>query len=288
MSFYHSMKIVQLKMPSTNSAMEYIVFTDLDGTLLDHKTYRFDAALQEVKRLQQKGIPIIPVTSKTKAELNALRKALNLDGPFVVENGSAVFLPDSASDNLDLSDCEQDGHYSIKAFSEDKFFWTSVIESLSEMLPSSFKSFSQMTVDEIVDLTGLAHESAELAANRQYSDPIHWYGSEQDLLELESFCERLSITVVKGGRFVHLIKGANKGLAVQWLTQKYKQRFPNIKGIALGDGENDVSMLACVDFPVQIKSESHDFPNFSSESLMRTSKVGPAGWAEAIQSIIKE
>lgn len=267
--------------------MNYLVYTDLDGTLLDHTTYQYSEALGDIHRLQKANIPIIPVTSKTKAELSELRSNIGLDGPFVVENGAAVYIPLSKAYGLDISECEVDGDYAIKAFSENTVFWSSVIESLTVELPDAFRAFSQMDIDEIVALTGLSKKEAALAANRQFSDPIHWFGSEKELSELESYCERLSISVVKGGRFVHLIKGANKGLAVRWLTENFRQQFADAKTIALGDGENDLSMLAEVDYPVQIKSDTHDFPVFAASRLIRTTLTGPAGWAEAIQTIIQ-
>ena len=45
-----------------------VIYTDLDGTLLDHHAYAFDEALETIKALKDRGIPIIPCTSKTRAE----------------------------------------------------------------------------------------------------------------------------------------------------------------------------------------------------------------------------
>jgi mannosyl-3-phosphoglycerate phosphatase len=43
----------------------YSVFTDLDGTLLDHFDYNFDAALATIADLKVRHISIIPNTNKT-------------------------------------------------------------------------------------------------------------------------------------------------------------------------------------------------------------------------------
>ena len=53
-----------------------LVFTDMDGTLLDHHTYSFDAAKPALNALDEKNIPVIPTTSKTFAELQPLRKSI--------------------------------------------------------------------------------------------------------------------------------------------------------------------------------------------------------------------
>ena len=69
----------------------WIVFTDLDGTLLDAQNYSFKAAEKALHFLKQSGIPIIPCTSKTYLEVLKIRKQIQINDPFIVENGSAVF-----------------------------------------------------------------------------------------------------------------------------------------------------------------------------------------------------
>ena len=56
----------------TNPKLPMLVFTDLDGTLLDHNTYSFSPALAAINKLKSLNIPIIPVTSKTLSELMTL------------------------------------------------------------------------------------------------------------------------------------------------------------------------------------------------------------------------
>jgi len=70
-----------------------IVFSDLDGTLLDHETYQFDAAQPALDLLKQHGIPLILNSSKTRAEITAIRDQLQNTAPFIIENGAAVIIP---------------------------------------------------------------------------------------------------------------------------------------------------------------------------------------------------
>ena len=71
-----------------------LVFTDLDGSLLDHDTYSYTAALPMLERLSDGGIPVIFVSSKTRSEIVELRGELGNNNPFIVENGAAVFIPE--------------------------------------------------------------------------------------------------------------------------------------------------------------------------------------------------
>ena len=70
-----------------------LVYTDLDGTLLDHNTYSFLSARPALNQLRFQRISLIFVTSKTRSEVEGWRERLNNQDPFVVENGGGVFIP---------------------------------------------------------------------------------------------------------------------------------------------------------------------------------------------------
>ena len=70
---------------------QIIIFTDLDGTLLDTKTFKFDQISQYVKYLISIGVMIIPNSSKTKSEILNFCHELKEELPFIVENGAAIY-----------------------------------------------------------------------------------------------------------------------------------------------------------------------------------------------------
>jgi len=63
---------------AANSGM-LVVFTDLDGTLLDEETYSWEAAEPALAMLRERGIPWVMVTSKTRAEVEVLRERMGED-----------------------------------------------------------------------------------------------------------------------------------------------------------------------------------------------------------------
>lgn len=71
----------------------FIVYTDLDGSLLDSTTYSYEAATPALTVLRKLGVPLVLVSSKTRAEMEPLRQRLAHHDPFIVENGGAVFIP---------------------------------------------------------------------------------------------------------------------------------------------------------------------------------------------------
>ena len=73
---------------------QLIVFTDLDGTLLDQETYSWEAARPGLEALRSQNVPLILSSSKTREELAPIRRDLESPHPFIVENGGAVYIPE--------------------------------------------------------------------------------------------------------------------------------------------------------------------------------------------------
>ena len=73
--------------------MQVIIFTDLDGSLLDHENYSFTEAMPSLRRIKQSGIPLIITTSKTRMEVEHLQREIGIREPFIAENGGGIFFP---------------------------------------------------------------------------------------------------------------------------------------------------------------------------------------------------
>mgnify|MGYP005630842885 CR=1 FL=1 len=284
-----------------SSPPSHLVFTDLDGTLLDHHTYGWKEAHAALEYCRKSGVPVILVSSKTGAEMDVLRRQLDLSAPFVSENGGGVFFPretfkDAPADSFPSEIQGQEG-------SEGLWQWSlgvpyaHLIRALSHMRKSlgwSLKGFSDMDVAEISRLTGLNETSAHLAAMREYDEPFIFEGeTPDDLRPLHESAAERRLMVVSGGRFHHLMGNNHKGNAMARITSWYNAQY-HLEGhsnpiptIALGDSPNDFPMLLRADFPVLILSE-RDFPDLEKKipNLKRTPYPGPKGWNTAIFNIL--
>ena len=67
-----------------------LIFTDLDGTLLDRDTFKFDSIKIFLNELKNKNIIIIPNSSKTEDEIIEFNNEANFKFPFISENGSII------------------------------------------------------------------------------------------------------------------------------------------------------------------------------------------------------
>ena len=272
-----------------------LVFTDLDGTLLDHYTYQTDDATEMITRLKQNNIAIIPNSSKTFPEIQLIRQQLNLNSPFIIENGAAVYIPVNYFPTQPNDTYLENGFW-VKSFCPNKDHWLSLLKEKSGSYKEYFQGFSDMTVAELAELTGLSLENAAMSKQRQYGEPLNWLGDEKQKTQFIKKMIKLGANVLQGGRFLHISGHCDKGQAQAWLTEQYKHNQTSIDlhslphqviTIALGDGNNDTAMLEQATVAVQVRSPVHEFPQLTrTEHVFQSSLYGPAGWAECLNEIL--
>jgi mannosyl-3-phosphoglycerate phosphatase len=258
-----------------------LVSTDLDGTLLDHFSYSWDAAKASLDYLKEHAIPVVINTSKTRDEVIELQSDMGLSAPFIVENGSAIYFPknDFPGQSSDL----QDADFSVKLLGEKREKILSVLNTLREQ-GFKYQSYSDWSVEDLVSHTGLSIEKAKKSQLRLYSEPMLWQDEVGKLEQFRSELSRYNLRLLKGGRFYHVLGNSDKGQAIQTLLDLMYNTTTKL--ICLGDSYNDLDMLSVADVAVLCRSPAHDFPEYVSDNqLIKTQGFGPEGWHEALSSI---
>jgi len=273
--------------------MKKLLFTDLDGSLLDHHDYDYSPALPAIEELEAQNVPWIITTSKTAAEVVALRAELDNKYPFIVENGAGVFWPKGLLDAQFLQQSSVINQPVIQE-SDDGFEFMSLspvlmpeilelAQKYKKQFNLSFVGFSEMTEQQVVDCTGLSLEKAHKAKQRSFSEPLLWQDSEQNLDKLTQVMAAHGLQLIKGGRFVHLMGQSNKGLALKVLAEYYHQAWQaTVETMALGDGNNDIPLLEASDYPVIIRSPVNEAPSVQHDKVFVTEENGPKGWNQAV------
>lgn len=263
------------------------VFTDLDGSLLDHDNYSFAPAAEALATLDDQQIPWILNTSKTAAELAELRQHLNNPYPYIVENGAAVVFPENAV-VAEPEGLESSPWGKVKALAPGRQHILRVIRDWREEHGPVFTGFSDMDAPKVCELTGLPPEGAVLALQREYSEPIVWQGSGAHWQAFSDMLAAEGLQALRGGRFTHIIGDCDKGRAMRWLAPRLIPGCTAPRCIALGDGENDVAMLALADEGVIIRSAHHEPPLVPAPSgrIHITDECGPAGWNSSLLALL--
>lgn len=267
--------------------MAYLIFTDLDGTLLNTETYDYQAVRPLLATLAQRSIPVIPVTSKTRAEVDHLCRDLGLRDPFVVENGSAIYFPkslDSAELPWALAEGEDDGDYRVLALGCNYVTARAGLKAIAQELGRPLKGFGDWTVEQVVQLTGLTPDAAKQAKAREFSEP---FMTPKNVApeDLQRAGAEMGFRVVLGDRFSHLIGGeAGKGEAVRQLLALYQAAHPHepLTTLGLGNSPNDISMLEVVDYPMILPGAAGPHPQLAQRGWPIAPEVAPAGWAAAV------
>lgn len=261
-----------------------VVFTDLDGTLLDHATYSHEPALPALQLLREQKIPLVFCSSKTRPEIEYYRRLLGNREPFVTENGGGIFIPEGY---LDLSTLppelvtSREAGYTIIRLGAPYSLLRQTIQELREE-GFALTGFGDMTVAEVAEVTGLTPDQAAMAKERDFDEPFFFDGNTAEVDALGARIRVKGLCATRGA-FFHLLGNSDKGIAVEILASLFRKKFGEIFVVALGDALNDLPMLQRADYPVAIRKPngSHD-PDLTVMQPLKTEKVGPEGWNEAI------
>ena len=267
-----------------------VIYSDLDGTLLDHHTYAFHEALETIKGLKDRGIPIIPCTSKTRAETVSLARAMGIDGPMIIENGAAIWVPqDWGLKRPEGSDGDADVW--CYSFGPSRGMIRRQLAILSIEWGNRYQSLCDLSDKQVAAVTGLDLEGAARAKQREHSETLIWLGTPSDRKAFAEQIETLDMRCLQGGRFVHVLASGGKAEAVSWLHRKIRTERPGCDGaisLSAGDAENDVEMLEVTDMALLVRSPVNEPPTVRRQGgLVISDTEGPAGWAEGMEVLIE-
>lgn len=265
--------------------MKAIVFTDLDGTLLDHASYSFAPAREALNALSLTGIPLILCSSKTRAEILLLQDMLGISGPFISENGGAAFL--SGGGELTSLFPEVAHDLPAKIFGRPYGELRAALKSLAAEFGEGVKGFGDMGIKEIAALTGLDEARALSAMLRDFDEPFVWRPepgpSEVEKAKAILAVQEGGLSLTRGGRFWHLMGDNDKGKAIRWLLSKLESKWGETpKSLALGDSENDLPMLLAVDDGVLVEKPNGGHLSPHPHNILLADGKGPVGWNKAV------
>lgn len=268
----------------------YLVVTDLDGSLLDHHTYSYAPARPALDLLEQLRIPVVLASSKTWAEMRALRDELGNEHPLIIENGAAVLVPVHYFADRPEGCCERDGYW-LKEFAPPRGAWQALLSELHERFPGQFLDFARAGVEEIARMTDLPLEKAALANEREYSEPVQWRGDAVDRADFLEALEQGGARALQGGRFISVAGDCDKGQAWDWLRRCYSLAASGapVYDLALGDGHNDLPMLKIAHRAVVIPAPDRSPPQVRrQQGVVSVSGVGPEAWTQGVQGWLRE
>lgn len=271
---------------------QFIILTDLDGSLLDATSYSYEAATEALQQIQDLGIPLVLISSKTRAEMEAFRCRLENAHPFIVENGGGIFIPKSYFP-FPIEQSAVRGNYQVVDLGMP---YTGVRVALKEIeltLGCRLWGFGDMSKEDIARYTGLSPVDAALAKQREFDEPFLINHDGITCEDLRPYVEARGLHCTKGGRFYHLMGASDKGrasrLLIEWYRRQVESQGREIVSIGLGDSLNDLPMLKAVDRPILVQKPDGSYdPDINLGNLHRAAGSGPIGWNKAVLAILQD
>jgi mannosyl-3-phosphoglycerate phosphatase len=252
-----------------------VLFTDLDGTLLDHQTYLPGPARAALNELRRAGVPVILCSAKTHAELRVIQDDLGIDGLAIVENGAAIF------------DRGAEGVSRIAEFGMSYDGVRSRLLTASKESAVPVRGYGDMAVDEVMWRTGLDRPAATRAMAREYSETfILDEESQKRVSELRNACTGVGLRLLQGARFWTALGDHDKGTAVRYTLERLWEQDSPATSYAIGDYSNDEAMLAAVDIPMLVQQPDETWADLDLRGLVRLPGVGPSGWVDGAKRVL--
>jgi mannosyl-3-phosphoglycerate phosphatase len=244
-----------------------VVFTDLDGTLLEPDGSVCDEAMGAVAMLRERGVPLVPLSSKTRIELiDAMRALRSAYGSY--ENGAAIVSPagiELLEGALPLADLR---------------------DALARLRESGLEAVSieEMSDRELVRLTGLAPGRLAAARAREHDLPFVARAATPEELERRLLEVDPRVALTSGGTFRHLRGRHEKSGA----AARILEMLPGDGVTAgFGDAKND-DFLAHVDVPVVVPRGGA--PDQELLASVPGARVAPrsagAGWSDVVRALL--
>ena len=263
---------------------QIFIFTDLDGSLLNHNNFEFKEIKNFILNCIKNGIKIIPNTSKTKSEIQVFLDQLGQNLPFIVENGAAIH-------NLNLVQTEFKFKNNSLVFSRSV---SEILEIFKKNIPAEFQKsclfLKDMSSTEQMKILGLNKKYLPFALNRDCSIPLVFDGSKELVNEFTSLLKKIGLKLHEGGRIYNICDDCSKGKAMTTLIKKLKNELNlNSYTIVIGDSPNDISMLNVSDQPCIIPlPNKNNLCHLIDQNIIRASKSAPQGWEEVVRASLKK
>ena len=259
--------------------MKIIVVTDLDGCLLDPKTYDPGEAAEYIDEVTGSGIEIVFNSSKTRAEQEYYRRVWGLNNVFVSENGAAIYVP--RGDDYDVV---------VKGVER------SIIERrLSDLIERTRRQLLwliDMDPGKFSQITNLPLDVSPLALMREYSTLFHPLTGDRGFVErvLYEIRRRGFIAHTGSGKIYVVTGNHNKGDAVRELRRLFGEMYGEYVLIGVGDGLNDLPMLLETEYGIILGNERL-FMELSRikprEKLVYINGRGPSYWYRGLEIITR-
>lgn len=248
-----------------------VVLTDLDGTLLSRDGRLGPDARRVLRVLSVLKVPVVPLTSKTEAELREWLREIDAGSVGAFENGAGIVTPAGVEifpEAVGVGELRE------------------VLEELRRQLQVPISTLDELPDTTLTAITGLTAEALGRARLRAFDLPFVASDAAAERVRA-ALREAPRIRLTAGGYFWHLHGRHDKADAARRILALVRNAG---RSVGLGDAPNDAGFLALVDVPVLVPGP------FGIDSRLAKALPGARhapttdgkGWGAAVQALLEE
>lgn len=245
------------------------VFTAVDGTLLDLRSFAAGLNSLLVRRLQAAGVPVVPVTVMTLDEIEPVASELGLQQAMIIEAGGAIAR-------------WIDGAWVVEPCGPPAETLLDVVRDIEDRTGANLLIFSALEDPAASQISGRSGEMLQRAKRRRFSEPfVIEHGSIDAVREAAA---SIGFSVRRGRRFFHLCRACDEGEAFTRLRDEFRCDV----AIALGGSPVDAEFLGRADVPIIMpgpdgRADAELMAQVPNAQIARA--PAPEGWAAAINEV---
>lgn len=247
-----------------------VVFTSVDGTLLDARTFRAGRSGETIRRLREEGIPVIPVSVMTLDEIAPIAADLELGDAMIIEAGGAIAR--RVDDGWQVEPCGPPAETLLD-----------VVAAIEQRSGANLLIYSALPESQAARVSGRSGEMLRASTRRRFSEPFLIESGEPDAVARAA--AEIGFSVRRGRRFLHLCRECDEGEAFTRLRQELGCEI----AIGVGGAAVDAEFLGRADVAIIVPG-----PDGEPDPELRTTlpqariapRPGPEGWAAAVEEAV--
>ena len=220
--------------------MSTTIFLDIDGTLIDLDQKPTTTSIPPlIQKMQKEGIHFGLNSNRAKEDVDSIIKQFQLDGPFILENGSYM-IDINGEEKIFIeggADVKSIIHTLLEEFSEENKLKASIHISDTTRLYTEQNLDNQSGLHIFMNqhrkYTGSIHHRIDGESNYDFTEKLAHYLNEKFSLQHPAL---VAVAHTHGNSITIENIGTDKSTGIQ----HYKSQYPEQHIIAIGDGVGDI------------------------------------------------
>jgi mannosyl-3-phosphoglycerate phosphatase len=276
-------------------APRHLIFSALENALVDPRTDSFAGGEEALSELERRKIAFVLLTTRTREEIEPIRRKMGHNHPFVTENGGGIFFPDGYF-SLRIPGAVRTARYLSIAQGRPYSEVCEALDDIAEECAVGVAGFHHMSLREIADNTGLRPRIAELARAREFDEPFYFTSADDKAIaRFVAAAKERGFDTRRGATFWHFSAKCDAARAVRTLAQLFREATHiKLRLVGIGGDQNDLPWLRAVDHAILLPDSSEASQRLEdprenphpTKTIIMGDAPGAAGWNTAILNII--